>query len=468
MSLRQKKYSSSFFILLFVLSLIVVWINAREQKEERPYTEIALKLRQKGLGELHAYAILEHLTSVGHRLPGSRQAEAAVERMRQEMEDLGFEEIHLEPTVVPKWVRGNVEEAHINSSSFGTLPLSVCAIGGSIATAEPGISAEVLEVKSFEALKSLGKKARGKIIFFNRPLDPSLIDTFASYGQAADQRVRGAAEAAKKGAVAVLVRSLTTGSDDVPHTGLMVYEPGVKKIPAACVSTKGANLLSELLGKDPSLKVFIRLSCRQLSPVTSFNVVGQITGTEKPKEIILLGAHLDSWDFGTGAHDDGAGCAQVVEALRLLKGLGLRPKRTVRAVLFMNEEFGGGGGKDYVKSKKRKGEKHLAAMESDRGGFLPVGIGIGGSPEVAKRFQEKHYLFEPIGIFWIRRGGGGVDIAPLADSGTITCGLVPDSQRYFDVHHSANDVIETVNPRELELGAIVMALFAFLVAQEGI
>jgi len=299
-------------------------------------------------------------------------------------------------------------------------------------------------------------------------MERALIDTLRAYGQAAEQRVIGAVEAARAGGVATLVRSLTLRVDDFPHTGLMHYEPDVSRIPAACISTKGANLLSELLKKDQNLNVFLKLNCQQLTPVTSHNVVGQITGSEKPDEIIVLGGHLDSWDLGSGAHDDGAGCVQAVEALRLLKELRIKPKRTIRAVMFMNEEFGGSGGRDYAIAGGRKKETHLAAIESDNGGFLPLRFGVGGSPQTLKRLQGWEYLFKLLGMFWIREGGGGVDIAPLAKQGTVTIGLVPDSQRYFDFHHSAKDVLAAVHPRELELGAIAMAIFAYVIAQEGI
>lgn len=299
-------------------------------------------------------------------------------------------------------------------------------------------------------------------------MDRSFIDSFHAYGQAAEQRVSGAVQAARAGAVAALVRSLTLREDDFPHTGLMNYEPIFRRIPAASISTKGANLLSDLLKKDPNLKIDLKLSCRQLPPVESHNVVGQISGSEKPNEIILMCGHLDSWDLGSGAHDDGAGCAQAVEALRLLKELGVKPKRTIRAVMFMNEEFGGSGGRDYASSKDRKKEIHLAAIESDRGGFLPFGFGVGGGQQALKSLQRWEYLFKPLGMFWIREGGGGVDISPLAKKGAVLIGLVPESHKYFDFHHSAKDVLSAVHPRELELGAIAMAIFAYVIAQEGI
>jgi hypothetical protein len=383
------------------------------------------------------------------------------------MEDMGFDNVHLEPAEVPHWVRGEQEEGWITSSESGTISVPIAAIGGSIATAPEGLSAHVVEVRSFSELHRLGDSVKGKVIFFNRPMDPKLPNTFQAYGGAAIQRVRGATEAAKRGAVGTLVRSLTLRIDDYPHTGLMQYDPGITKIPAACISTRGANLLSELLKKDPSTKFGMKLSCKELEPVISHNVVGDIKGSKEPNEIIVVGGHLDSWDLSPGAHDDAAGCAHSLEALRLIKELDLKPKRTIRAVMFMNEEFGGSGGRDYAAAEERQGEKHLAAIESDRGGFLPLGFGVGNTQTIEK-FKKWEYLFQSIGLFWLRPGGGGVDIAPLGQQGTLLISLVPDSQRYFDVHHSGKDVIETVHPRELELGAIAMAVFAVILSEEGV
>ncbi len=451
------------FFLIFSLSP-----SCTKTQENRPYLDTAERILKKGLKEQEAYSLLKDLTDIGPRLTGSPQAARAVQYTYQKMTELGLENVHLEPITVPHWVRGEAEEAKLVSSRLGLHPLSICAIGRSISTPKKGISAQVVEVRSFEELQQLGEQAAGKIVFFNRPLDPSLLSTFSSYGQAADQRVRGAVEAAKAGAVAVLVRSLTMRLDDFPHTGLMVYDSEVPEIPAACVSTKGADFLSDSLKKDPSLRVHLKLSCQNLPPVNSHNVVGQITGSERPDEIVLIGGHLDSWDLGTGAHDDGAGCVQSIEALRLLKELGLQPKRTIRAVMFMNEEFGGSGGRDYACAEERKEERHLAAIEADRGGFLPLGFGVGGNPPTVERLKRWEYVLQSIGICWISQGGGGVDIAPLAEQGTILIGLVPDSQSYFDLHHSTLDVLSTVHPRHLELGAVALAVFAYVLAQEGI
>jgi hypothetical protein len=383
------------------------------------------------------------------------------------MLEMGLDNVHLEPTTVGRWVRGEAE-CRVESEVAGGVPLDVLAAGGSVSTPEGGILAEVIEVRSFEELAAAGGKARGKIVFYNRAMDPAALDTFGAYAAVAEQRSRGAVEAARAGGAAALVRSLTTSLDDFPHTGLMEYAPGVVRVPAACLSTRSADRLSDALKRDPGARVFLRLECEQLEPVVSHNVVGELAGTEKPEEIILLGGHLDSWDVGTGAHDDGAGCAHALEALRLLKETGLRPQRTVRAVMFMDEENGGTGGRDYARAEARRAEKHLAAVESDRGGFRPEGFGIGRDERQFKPFRKYEELMKRVGLCWLRPGGGGVDIGPLAAGGTLLIGLVPDCQRYFDYHHCGRDVLEAVHPRELELGAAAMALLAYVLAEDGV
>jgi carboxypeptidase Q len=429
--------------------------------------EIAAKLLKNGLTEEYAYTLLERLSRIGPRLTGSAQAAAAVDHTLKEMKDLGLENIHLESVQVGHWERGDVEKAMLILSAWESLPLTVAAIGGSIATPAEGITAGVVEVRSFEELHDLGDKARGKVVFFNRPMDPSTLNTFGAYGSAVDQRIQGASEAAKAGGVAALVRSITTRLDNNPHTGMMIYESGVHEVPAACLSTIGAETLSQYLKKNPDFKIRLELNCRQLPPVISHNVIGDIAGHENPDEIIVLGGHLDSWDLGTGAHDDGAGCVQSLEALRLLKKLRLKPKRTIRAVMFMDEEFGGTGGKAYASNAKfRKGETHIAAIESDRGGFLPLGFRIGRNESDLQSFRKWESLFQSIGLYWLRPGGGGVDIGPLGTQGTLLISYIPDAQRYFDVHHSALDTLESVNPRELEMGAVAMALLAYLLSEE--
>jgi len=419
------------------------------------------------LREGQAYQMLVELTNLGPRLSGSPQAAAAVELTRQMMERHGFENVQLQPIMVPHWVRGPIEEAAIvNSPSYGTVPLAVCALGSSVATPAMGLVAEVIEVKSFEELQAPGRKAAGKIVFFNRPMDPTRLDTFAGYGGAVDQRSNGAVAAAKVGAVAALVRSMTTAQDDVPHTGNTNYQAGVPQIPVAALSTRAADFLSRVLAHERTVRVRLRLTCETLPDVPSANVMGELRGVEKPEEIIVLGGHLDSWDKGTGAHDDAAGCIQAIEAVRLLKQLGFRLKRTIRAVMFMNEENGLRGGREYARAAVAKNSKHVAAIESDRGGFAPRGFSIEADSSTAARILAWREVFAPLGAERLSRGGSGADISPLVKTGVPGLGLIPESHRYFDYHHSDNDTIDKVNPRELELGAAAMAIMAYLISEE--
>jgi carboxypeptidase Q len=452
---------------LFVASAVGI-APLRAQQPTPPYGDTATAIVKAGMRQQGAYKTLALLLSAGPRLTGSAQAEAAVELMARHMRELGFENVRTEPTTVGHWVRGDKEEGRVLSTRFGNVPVKVRALGGSTATPGSGVTAPVLEVRSLDELKQAGDKARGKIIFFNRAMDPTFLDTFPSYGEVAGLRHGGAVEAARAGGVAAIVRSLTLESNDDPHTGSMEYDPAVPRVPAASISTLAADRLSEILRADPGARFSFTTSCRTLAPVVSHNVMGEIRGAEKPDEIVVVGGHLDSWDLSPGAHDDGAGCAQAIEAVRLVRELGLKPRRTIRVVLFMDEENGGTGGRDYARSENRKGERHVAALEADRGGFLPLGIGVGARGAAFDRFKAYEPLFQSIGLQWIRPGGGGVDIAPLADAGAVLMGLVPDSQRYFEVHHSGIDTLDKVNARELELGAVSMALMIYLVAQEGV
>lgn len=449
------------------LSFLIYLILSFQTLFAEDYEAIAQKILIKGLEENGAYKILETLTKIGPRLTGSPQAESAVQKMKQSMEDMGLD-VRLEPVKVGRWVRGGKEEGRIISQFFGKIPISICALGGSISTPEDGIISQVVEVSSFEELEKMSGSVKGKIVFFNKKMNPAYLEPFRAYGESAGIRYRGAIEAGRFGAVAVIVRSLTLSFDDFPHTGIMAYSPDVPKIPAVAISTRGAELLSELLKKDPSLKVYLKTNCRELPPVISHNVIGEIKGKEKPEEIVLVGAHIDSWDLGEGAHDDGAGCAHVVEALRLLKELGLKPKRTVRGVLFMDEESGGTGGKAYAEFGEREKERHIIAIESDRGGFLPLYFGVKAEKSIVDRLKRWENILRIAGIIGIIEGGGGVDIGPLEKGGTILSALIVNSQAYFDYHHCARDVLSAVHPRELELGAISLAIFSYILAEEGI
>jgi Zn-dependent M28 family amino/carboxypeptidase len=433
------------------------------------YDPIAGKLLRAGLGRPGAYGMLERLTShAGHRLSGSAGADTAVELAKRLMEERGFSNVHLEQVMVPRWERGTTEKAFLVIPGKANIPMAVCALGGSIATPAGGITAGVVEVRSFDELEHLGTAASGKIVFFNRPMDPSLLNTFEAYERAVEQRYRGAVQGAKSGCVAALVRSMTLAIDGVPHTGGMGYQDSVKKIPAAAISTKDAEKLSALLRAGEPLRVRLTLSCRTLPDAPSANVTGEITGTEKPGEVIVVGGHLDAWDKGAGAHDDGAGCVQAIEALDLIRTLGLKPGRTIRAVMFMNEENGLRGGRGYVADPLRRSEKHIAMIESDAGGFAPRGFFVDADSAVRAQVLRWKPVMEKVNAGRLLAGRSGADISPMVAAGVPGFGLDPENHRYFDYHHSDKDTPDKVNPRELEMGAIAEALLAYMIAQEGL
>ena len=417
------------------------------------------------------YQTLDYLSNrIGGRLSGSPEAAAAVNYMKQTMAIYGFDSVWLQEVIVPHWVRGEKEQAALITGKE-RIPMNICALGNSIGTPEAGIEAQVIEVKSLEEVEKLGReKIQGKIVFFNRPMDPIHIHTGTAYGGAVDQRSRGASMAAKYGALGVVVRSMTLALDEHPHTGAMNYNDSFPKIPACAISTKGAEELSKTLRlrMAGSVKFYFKQNCRMLADEKSFNVIGEIKGTVKPNEIIVVGGHLDSWDNGDGAHDDGAGCVQSVEVLRLFKSLGIKPKRTIRCVLFMNEENGLRGGLKYAELAAANKEKHLAAIESDAGGFTPRGFNCSALGDTMTRFQNWLPLLKPYGIEKITWPGGGADIGPLSKQGAVTIGLVPDSQRYFDYHHTSIDTFDKVNKRELELGAASMAALVWLLSEYGL
>jgi len=432
------------------------------------YAATARLIREEGLRSEKAFAMLADLVrTAGPRLPGSPVAAKAVDHVQSVMKDLGLE-TWLEPTRVQHWVRGEESAKIIAGAGERETDLTISALGGSGPTPASGISARVIEVASFEELERRKDEVRGSIVFFNRPMDRTLIEPFRAYGEAAPFRAQGPSRAARLGAAAALVRSLTFRLDDFPHTGMVDYDPAVPKIPSAAISTEDAEVLSSRLKTRPDLSVRLRLGCANLEPVMTANVVGQIRGTEKPDEVVLLGGHLDSWDLAVGAHDDGAGCIQAVEALRLILKSGIKPRRTIRAVMFMNEEFGSSGGRDYAADPRRKAEKHIVAMESDRGGYGPLYAAVGGSPEARRKFAAFEPLFQELGLSGIRPGGGGSDVGPIIAAGAVPMGFVPASAAYFDVHHSGHDILDNVHPRELEMGAIIFALLAVIAAEEGI
>lgn len=453
--------------------LVAVWIFGGITLVSAQQEDIQMlqEVYTASLTDGKSYDWLNYLSNqIGGRLSGSVQAEQAVTYTKKELETLGLDRVWLQPVMVPKWVRGTPEFAYIESEPGETNNVPVCALGGSVATPAGGLKASVIEVQGVEDLAKLGKsRIEGKIVFFNRPMDPALINTFEAYSGCVDQRYSGAAEAAKFGAVGVVVRSMNLSLDDHPHTGSMSYGDLnlSERIPAAAISTKGADLLSTTLKLNPDIQFFLRQNCRQLPDVQSYNVIGEIRGSEFPDEVIVVGGHLDSWDLGDGSHDDGAGCVQSMEVLNLLKKVGYQPRRTIRVVLFMNEENGLRGGQKYAEEAKDKNEKHLFALESDSGGFTPRGFSFDCTLEEFNRILTWKKLFEPYLVHQFTRGGSGADIGPLKDQGLVLSGLRPDTQRYFDYHHAETDTFEAVSKRELELGAAAMTSLVYLVDRYG-
>ncbi len=417
-----------------------------------------------------AYENLRHLCKqIGPRLSGSDNAEKAVIATAAMLKKAGADTVYLQPCMVPHWVRGAKEAGNIQLSNGNKISLHLCALGNSIGTHAAGVLAAVIEVKSMETLHLLGRSAvQGKIVFFNIPMNSLYLNTFQAYGESGIGRWDGPAQAAKYGAVGVLVRSLASNEDDYPHTGSTTYNDSFPPIPAVAISTKDATLLSNLLQKDKALSVWFKTNCQMLADKPSFNVIGEIRGTEYPDEIITVGGHLDSWDLGEGAHDDGAGCVQSIEVINAFHQTGLRPKRTIRAVMFMNEENGGRGGDAYLAFAQSHHEKHVFALESDEGGFTPRFFSFDVSSSSFNRLAEWKPLLYPYGVYDFVQNGSGSDIEPLKAMGTSLAALHPDSQRYFDVHHAASDRFESVSRRELLLGAANIAALIYLVSEHGL
>jgi carboxypeptidase Q len=460
------------FTSLSLLLSILIPLQAQDASEEQDARAIR-EIYDLALTQNSAYNWLFHLTQdVGGRLAGSPQGAAAVEYTRLLMDTLDFDTVYLQPCLAPVWERGEPEQARIvNSSRIGSQGLPALALGHSVGTGPAGLTAEVIEVRSLDEVEKLGRAAiEGKIVFYNRPMDPTQINTFAAYGGAVDQRGLGASKASEYGAVAAVVRSMTTRTDDVPHTGAMRYAPGVKPIPALAISTRAADLLSQLLTEEP-VRLYLRTTCRPVGERITYNVVGEKRGMTHPDEIILVGGHLDAWDVGEGAHDDGAGCVQSLGVIELLRQWNYRPQRTLRCVMFMNEESGLAGGRAYWDASNEKEEFHLAAIESDRGGFTPRGFTCEGDDSIFKEKFQRVYewlpLLEPYGLT-LSPGGSGADISGLKSQKGLLFGLYPDSQRYFDYHHTAIDTFDAVNERELNLGVAAMASLVYLLDKYGL
>jgi carboxypeptidase Q len=435
------------------LVLLVLGLTPRIAAEE---DDVAARILGSALSENGAYEKLAYLTDrVGHRMAGSESLERAVAWAVEEFKRNGIEKVWTQPVTVPHWVRGE-ERARIVQPVQSDMHL--LALGGSVGTPQGGLTAEVIEANSFEELEALGDRVQGKIVLFNKPME-----TARDYGTGAGMRVNGASKAARLGAVGMLLRSLGTADFRLPHTGAMRYEDGVPQIPAAAISAEDGAHVHRLLVSGDTVQVHLELGCKSLEDAESANVIAEIPGREFPDEIVLIGAHLDSWDVGQGAHDDGTGCAMVMETLSLLRRLDLQPRRTIRAVLFTNEENGLSGGKAYA--AEHDATAHVAAIEADSGCTTPSGIGVAAGPGGMAMIEEVAASLAGIGVGEVHKGGGGPDISPLRKLGVPTLNVRQDWSRYFDYHHSEADTLDKVKRRDLDLNVAAMAVLTYFLAE---
>ena len=425
-----------------------------------------------------AYENLRYLTKkIGARLAGSAGMVKSEQWGLKVMQESGADIAWLQECMVPHWVRGGKDIAtayYLQASKQGVnvsriqKELDVVALGNSIGTGKTAVSAEVIVVNSFDELEKRSAEVKGKIVFYNYKFNDTYVNTFLSYRDAGQYRGQGPSRAARYGAKAVIIRSMSHATDNNPHTGATRYDSNYAKIPAVAIGLRDADWLSEQVKKG-GVSATIKTNGHFLPDTIGHNVIGELKGTEFPDQIITIGGHLDSWDNCEGAHDDGAGCVQTIEILRAFKAIGYKPKRTIRFVLFANEENGLRGGNKYAEVAKANNEKHILAMESDAGGFTPRALGFSGSEEQFQKILSWKELIAPYGCSEFVRGGGGADIGPLSRAlKTPTASLNPDTQRYFDIHHARSDVFEAVNKRELELGAVNMAALIYLVDKYGL
>ncbi len=455
---------------LLLLITIIPFIGKTQTEDSVFIKRIADEILTNG----KAYDLLYQLTKqVGGRLAGSPQFAKAVQWGKVSMKAMGADTAYLQECIVSHWVRGGKDKAVIVEVDHikQTKNLDALALGNSLGSNGKPVIAEVMAVKDFNEFEKRKDEVKGKIVFFNYPFNPTYISPGKAYGETGVYRRSAASRAAKYGAVAVLIRSLSGSTDNNPHTGVMVYNDSFPKISAAALGLKDADALYELCKKS-SVKVSLTTYAKMLPDTTGYNVIGELRGTEFPNQYITVGGHLDSWDVNEGAQDDGAGVVHTIEVMRALKALGYHPKHTIRFVLFANEENsknGIGGGEKYAAVAKEKNEQHIFALESDAGGFTPRGFGFSMSAAQLQKVQTWLPLLQPYGTEHLANGGGGADIGPLAKNlKTPLSGLNPDGQRYFDLHHSRGDVFENVNKRELLLGAVNMTGLIYLIDKYGL
>jgi carboxypeptidase Q len=437
-----------------VLLTVSLAHTANAQSIADRYRVDANRIIDAALKDSSAWNRLAEMTETyGNRLSGTPALEQAIDWMLARMKDDGLQNVRGERVMVPVWVRGT-ESAQLVNPRAQNLPM--LGLGGSIATPPGGITADVIVVGSFSDLTAKARQAAGKIVLYDVP--------FTNYGETVQYRARGAIEAAKVGAVAALVRSVTPYSMRTPHTGGMFYDSTVRRIPAAAITVEDAQMMHRMQDRGQRVRVKLMMSARMLPDAPSRNVVGEIVGSEKPDEVVVFGGHIDSWDVGRGAMDDGGGVVVAWEAVRLLQRLALKPRRTIRVVGWTNEENGGRGGQGYRDAHRAELDKHVLAMESDGGVFKPQGFGFTGSDAAFEIIKQIATLLDRIESGTIVRGGGGADIGPIMQLGVPGMGLNVDGTKYFWYHHTEADTIEKLDAREMALCVATMAVMAYIVA----
>jgi len=443
-------------VLLAVLGMAVrpAPLAAQDEAIAARYRAVADRIIDAALADSGAYRRLGELTDrFGPRLSGSDNLERALDWILEQMKRDGLERVRGEPVMVPHWVRGE-ESAQLVEPRPRDLPM--LGLGGSVGTLPDGITAEVMVVGSWEELLRRGAEASGKIVLFNVP--------FTDYGTTVQYRSRGAVAAARVGAVGALLRSVTPHSLQSPHTGATDYAPDVEKIPFAAITVEDAQMMQRMVDRGQKVVVRLTMSARTLPDARSRNVMAEWRGSELPDEVVVLGGHIDSWDVGQGAMDDGGGSVAAWEALNVLRRLGLRPRRTLRVVLWTNEENGSRGGEAYKDAHAAEIERHVLAIESDAGVFKPLGFGFGGSDSAYAVVAQIGTLLERIGAGAVMRPGGGADIGPLMREGVPGMGLNVEGEKYFWYHHTDADTMDKLDPRELAECVAAMAVMAYVVA----
>ncbi len=437
-----------------LLIAVVMLSHSFGDSIQSKYAETSLKIISKSLTDSTAYNRLGYMCDTfGPRLSGSKNLENAINWILKEMKSDGFENVRGEKVSVPTWIRG--KESATLLSPFKK-ELSMLGLGGSIATPRGGLKAEVIVVNDWDELESRSNEVPGKIVLFNAP--------FTSYGETVAYRYSGASAAAKHGAVASLIRSIGPWSMNTPHTGVMAYDDDVQKIPHAALTMEDAMMLSRIHDRGDKIIVKLDMNARMVADRWSQNVLGEIKGSVYPDEVVVVGGHIDSWDVGQGAQDDGGGCVASWEAVRLIKELGLKPKRTIRCVLWTNEENGGKGNKGYRDMHMDEMDKHVLAIESDGGVFSPKGFGFSGNDSARKIVEEIHALMKPIGANTISEGGRAADVAPLNDEGVPVMSLKVDGSKYFWYHHTNADTFDKVDFNEFNRCVAAIAIMAYVVA----